>query len=316
MASSDISNVVDIDNSSMADIENGNMTNSENEYVSDVEGGLIDDTLSGMERLVNVLRGAPLPTNSQGRVRGYPTRGRSRGRPRGRKSGTPRSEDNYNDNTTKLPDEVTKILNDVIVSMREQLDYLRTLDGKLTDVLTTVKNLEGENTALKATINEKDKVIQDLETRIVKLEQKERADKIIVTSAEIKNINDAHFHSGMSNLLSTKLKLAPAICAKFRYRKIGKNEDYKRALITVPDYFDRKAIFAAAKKNKPPGFFVNQALIESREKLFYEVRQIKRETEADFYVYTYAGNIFVKMTPTSDPVRINSVEDLNPLLAQ
>ena len=67
----------------------------------------------------------------------------------------------------------------------------------------------------------------------------------------------------MSNLLSTKLELAPAVCAKFRYEKIGKNYYYNRALITIPDYFDRKAIFAAAKKNKPPGFFVNQALIES-----------------------------------------------------
>ena len=84
-------------------------------------------TVVPMERIIEVLTNCPLPPNSQGRrVRGFPTRGRSRGR--GRKSGNS-SEDSYN-NTTKLQDEVSKLLNDGMVSAREQRDYLRTLRAR------------------------------------------------------------------------------------------------------------------------------------------------------------------------------------------
>ena len=60
---------------------------------------------------------------------------------------------------------------------------------------------------------------------------------------------------------------------------------------------------------------MNEALIESREQLFFEARKIKSEAEADFYVYTFYGEVYIKKTPTSDPVKINCIADVRALLA-
>ena len=265
---------------------------------------LVDPETSQIERLAKVLQNAPAARRKSTRNR--------KGKPSATASKAAASNGGTDDAESL---DVAEILQSFLESMRAHEANLKKLDVKLTKVLTTVESLQTENKNLKEVISKKDDRINKLQLRVDKLKKKDRADKVIVSCAAISNMSDANFKVEMSRLLSRKLKLAPAICKKFYYRKIGK-PGKKRALIQIPDRKDRKSVFTAARTERPPDLFVNEALIESREQLYYETRQKKRETESTFSIFTISGDVYVKLRDsTSDPVRIDCIEDVDEFIA-
>ncbi len=62
-----------------------------------------------------------------------------------------------------------------------------------------------------------------------------------------------------------------------------------------------------------PAIFINEDLTQSRNKLFYDVRCMKKQDKIKS-VWTQDGNIIVKVSDTSDPVPIQTHRDLSNVL--
>ncbi len=86
------------------------------------------------------------------------------------------------------------------------------------------------------------------------------------------------------------------------FRKIGKGKH--SVLVNVPVSSVRSAFFVAAKLIKPRNLYINESLISSRDKLLYELRQLKREKKWYHSVFSLFGRdiyiFYVKLTATGE----------------
>ena len=280
----------------------------------------------------------------RGRGRGYKTAGRARG---GKTSTISANANKFNelekmiksvmDSVTTLNKTVNEI-HTAVHDVRENISQLQHENNlfkqDLNEVHEKISQLQQENNSVKQDLNVKHENIcqlqretnflkQDfklsneknkaLEIRINKLEQRERRDQIVISSPVINSISDTSFQTEMVKLTATTLKLRPETTdtlKKFSFRKIGQEDGKKSALVTIPNQNVKAELFKAARKIRPTNFFVNEALIKERQRLFYEARRIKKETKSNFSVFTFRGDIFIKKTKDSDPVEINFDADI------
>ena len=235
------------------------MSNDELEYATDNEANLSDVGPEEIANLSNVLTNARKPRLQTARGRGNRGRGRGRGRGTGKEPAAPAAVSANLDGPSNESDSEESVdFLDVIDKLMKRMDTqdnrLRKIDDNITKLLTTFETMKEENAQLKTELQEKEKRIQDLERRLDKHDKKERANKLVITSPAISNIPDRNFKKGMVKLISDTLRLPPEKCRTFQYRKIGKPEGKKRALLTVPEKADRIAFFAAAREIKTAKF--------------------------------------------------------------
>ena len=90
----------------------------------------------------------------------------------------------------------------------------------------------------------------------------------------------------------------------------GRNKNFVK--ITCSDTFEKVKILKAAKTCKPAGVFFFEFLTALRNKLFFDLRELKRgNPERILSAYTISGNIYCKLNNSNNYFRIRQQKDLN-----
>lgn len=286
----------------------------ESEYVTDIdETSIQEDT----EKIYTELEAAKVPS-----FKGKVIVKRGPGRPPKRKkrkicnnltkgatgsSGVSHSRDMNKSDESSLFD----LIRDLTKEVREQGIHMGKKIDELTDKITA---LERTNQRLNDELIKKDQMISELRDRVDRLEKKERVNHVLIDSPAIESMAEKVFKAEMVKLLAVNLKIPPATLDRFSYAKIG-NQGKKKALVIVGGPEDRAKLFSSAKTNKPDGLYVHESLIPSRGKLFYDIRQYRKNSSADFIIYTYYGDVFFKRNKEAQAKRVHSLDDVKRLLA-
>ena len=99
--------------------------------------------------------------------------------------------------------------------------------------------------------------------------------------------------------------------------RLGRTSDSKvRDVIVKFTTRDKRNLIYRCKRNMPredPAIFINEDLTQSRNKLFYDARCMKKQGKIKA-VWTQDCNIIIKVSDTSDPVPIETHRDLSNVL--
>ena len=259
----------------------------------DSEDELEDEvTAEALKNAIDVLKRASPPIK------------RGRGRP-------PKSASNKRKESSPLSgsdggsDAVASLLTELLKEVRQQGE---TQAKMYAEMQRRMNKLEGERASDLEKIRERDKVIEDLEDRVVTLEARDRRNLVLVSSPSIEGMAEDDFGRSMVDLLESKLKIAKDLLDRLSYKKVG-----KRALITAPCDESRVKLFSAARTHRPRGLYVNESLTRPQSKLFFYVRSFLRAGGLNCRAYTSSGLIYVKKSPESVPVKIRNLSDLQSL---
>ena len=208
---------------------------------------------------------------------------------------------------------------DVYSVFNELLNEIRAMRSDIADLKTNVRDLNTKLTAIEEvnaklldSNRNKDKKIAELESRVDTLEQHAKKGQVIVSSPAISSLGEENFQDVIRGMLASKLRLSQNVLDRFSIRRIGA-EGKRRALVTTKTDEDRLSIFAAARTIKPTDFYINESLTRTRDQLYYDVRMHKKNTNGNYSVYTFHGNIFIRKDSNSKPVLIKTMDDLTKL---
>ena len=206
-----------------------------------------------------------------------------------------------------------KDLNSKVTTVIARLDQLeqenRNLHSKINTASTRIDQLQQENQVLRQTVNDKDRKIEDLNTRAANLEFKEPSDKLVITSPSITAMNEDNLKNEAVQLISANLKIAPTKLSTFAYMRAGKQKD--KIIVSSVKGDDRAAFFTASRTIRPQNFYVNEFLTREQSKLFYDIRQYRKNNNLEFIVYTFKGDVYVKKQVTDSPKPVRSVSEVN-----
>lgn len=272
--------------------------------MSDDEYSSVDEcTDAAANKIVKALKSVQVPKTPAGNKRGRPLKGK---KAKNGGSPTPSNLSTSTDQDQDLIAIFTNLLKDIKVIKNEVCD----LNAYVKDLSKRVTTLENENKTLKDSNKMKDVKIKELENRVDAIEQREKRYQVIVSSPEISSMCNENFGDNIKGQMAQKLGLSKNILDRFTYKRIG-IEGKRKALVTVNNDEERSVIFVAAKTTKPNNFFINDALTKNRDQLFFSIRQHKKTNNDIHSVFTIKGNVYIKMTSTSNPVLIKSMDDLD-----
>ena len=190
-----------------------------------------------------------------------------------------------------------------------ELGFMRTavtkLTDKITDALDKIGNLERENAELKEACKQKDEKILSLEIEKDEIDQNSRANCLVLSGEKIENMSE-NVPESLSRIFDVTLKLRPENPVDFSY--CG-STDGTKVLVTIENYYDRAEIFAAVRKIKPNGLYVNEFLTPRRQQLLYELRKLKKKKKV-FNAFSSNGKIYYKLKNNSDRVLVKSMADV------
>lgn len=176
------------------------------------------------------------------------------------------------------------------------------------EMLVTInESIQKQNDYFEARVNKLESTLElrkkddkVLEERIEKLEMAERANKAILTCESLVS-SSKNIYNETRQLLSKELGLVEDCTKTIRVNKLGQNG--KSLLLTFPNIEAKIETYRriterrknlVATDRKPP-IFMNDFLTPSRARLFKEIRKLKEDSGGIYSVFSYNGNICVKV---------------------
>lgn len=236
------------------------------------------------------------------------TRGKKNGKKHNRKEDTQSSESE---------DEVSN--NRIFKKLKE-------MEKSLEFMATQFDQVQKENKEIKKMLKENNKENEKLKGRITELElmmeeiQKEKVKNNIV-------INGVEKQGETENTKEIVTKIMKKINIQIEdemgkcYRK-RENQDKSPIIIELKKNKTKETILKARKdvglittkdcqlKGRENNIFINEQLTNLASKLFYNVRELKKNKKIA-YAWTREGNVYARKTETSKKVRIKSETDLS-----
>ena len=207
------------------------------------------------------------------------------------------------DDMTNFKKETKKIIDD----LKKEVTMLKE---------ETIENLKEEITVWKSKFynHSEAKKIETAETnlKLDRLEQESKLNNLRIVG--IAEEDDEDLKNKVLSITKHKLNL-DAVCdddIDICYR-LGKACDSKvRDVIVKFTGREKRNLVYRCKRNMPredPAIFINEDLTQSRNKLFYDARCMKKHDKIKA-VWTQDGHVMVKLTVFSDPVPIQTNNDL------
>jgi uncharacterized coiled-coil protein SlyX len=216
---------------------------------------------------------------------------------------------------TELLSQVSKINRRLDAIETRQADYEHSLENLHQEINATNTKLE-QLTKSRSELTDKSPSYDNLVKRI---EANEHANR-----AKCLELNGIPFTRG-ENLLEGFSKLVKAtkidsICPTTDIDNMYRIRDTKRVIIKFTQTNKRDSFFQQYRKNitdtsflgfkEKDRIFVNEVLSRDQSQLFWKARRFK--TEHNFrFIWTFNQKIYLRKTPESDAMQINSQDDID-----
>ena len=154
-----------------------------------------------------------------------------------------------------------------------------------------------------------DKIVVKLDD----LEQKLNSNTLICSGPSISNIttNEASITNLKDDVLKEIKNLAPSKSPDEFLSIVPIGKDKSKIKIVCRTESIRNEILNEARKKKLRNIYFSEFLTLSRNSLFYELRQLKKNFPDKLYAtYTRRGNLYYKLQPSDDHVRVQSSRDI------
>ncbi|KAL7638985.1 UNVERIFIED_CONTAM: hypothetical protein RMT77_001129 [Armadillidium vulgare] len=200
---------------------------------------------------------------------------------------------------SKFFEELIKHMNSVQKKLDEISSQLKISNEK------SVKN-ENDIKMLKEKINDKDKKIDVLETRLDDLERRSRNNQVLLTGGNLEDsaMNDADF---VKNLISTTLGIDDYY--SFKVERIGKSK--RVLLVHFSDVTFIPKLFKTFRYVKPQHLYLNEYLTQKNALLAKELRSIKKTHGNIHSVFSFKGKVYVKLTKDGPKKLVSNMTDVN-----
>ena len=188
------------------------------------------------------------------------------------------------------------------------------LQTMITNLNTDVQLLKETNIAKDGTIKQleiavaaRDKVIESNEERIDKLERDALNDTVIFTSSALKSRNIEESVNYICNL--TQILMEEFIAESY-WRKFGKNGDQVMAKFNDHTRHIKDDFFERIRGNRSNNCYISEFLTPRNNAIFYEARKLKKANRNIHSVFTFRGQVYLKLSQNSDGILIRQVSDL------
>ena len=85
----------------------------------------------------------------------------------------------------------------------------------------------------------------------------------------------------------------------------------KKVKIDCRNQSSKLFLVKQARRKRPEGVYVSEFLTPSKQNIFYNLRQLRRQHPDKIQtVFTRGGNLFYKLCNSDQEVRVNSLDDL------
>lgn len=166
------------------------------------------------------------------------------------------------------------------------------------------------------------------ENKIENFERNQKSNNLIISglpeasyaerasnSADVDNASTADSHevveSTVVNFINTNLNIninKDQIASAFRLKK-GKKDKVRPTLVCFSSRKIRDEIFANKKVLGDKQIYISEHLTKSASNIFYNARQMKHDKKINS-AWTRNGQVYIKLTETSDRKCINNLEEL------
>ena len=158
-----------------------------------------------------------------------------------------------------------------------------------------------------------------VEERLEKLEQNINSNILICQGAGVESlIEESSRGSTKPNLERLKGEVCKAVCGEnvtsvdignMQVTVFGK--DKKKVKIDCHNPSSKLFLVKQARRKRPEGVYVSEYLTPSKVKIFYNLRQLKKQHPDKIQaVFSRGGNLFHRLCNSDREVRVNSLDDL------
>lgn len=190
---------------------------------------------------------------------------------------------------------------------------LKKLNLKLDGITSELKNFNGRLCVLeesfkplKYNYESLDKRINELELRFEDIEQEKRNLNLLL------HINDSppqdEYEESIKKILTDKIEVEGELIEGIVITRFGRTKNIFSLM--VPNFRVKGRLFACIRRTKPKDIYLSEYLVSRREKLMKDLRLRKKNGELAS-VFTYNGQVFVKLTQNSQKIKISNINDLN-----
>ena len=209
---------------------------------------------------------------------------------------------------------------------KQLLTTLETLDNKYNDLISKLNNNKPSQENVVVTpptsVNTNSvptthtDITENLELKIDNLEQKNNSN-ILICSGNLINdlVNNAEFDDDLTSKIQREVKkVYPDLKTSDITKIIPHGREKKCVKLFCISLRVRNSIIFEARKKKPDGIYFSEFLTQRRFKLFYELRQIKKDNPDKIYaVYIRNGNIYSKKTRDDNHTIIKTKSNIDDL---
>lgn len=198
-------------------------------------------------------------------------------------------------------------------------------DVKKSRTLENINSAENQNQSNAENQELPKTSVSVVEERLEKIEQNLNSNILICRGATVESlIEESSRGSNKPNLERLKGDVCKAVCGEnvtsvdisnMQVTVFGK--DKKTVRIDCRSPSSKLILVKEARRKRPEGIYVSEYLTPSKAKIFYNLRQLKKQHPDKIQtVYTRGGNLFYRLYNSDREVRVNSLEDVTGIVGE
>ena len=219
----------------------------------------------------------------------------------------------------------------VVNCLNKLNDQNKRLFSFVENIAKNVESIKQENSSETRPIEEstqapptQNAAIESVSVRLERIEQNLNSNILVCRGPTVSNLIAEATTGTSTNLLSLKGEICKAICgndlvnidiANLRVGLFGREK--KSLKIDCSNPSTRIRLLKQAKSRRPAGLFLAEFLTPTKNSVFYNLRQLKKQHPDKFRsVFTRGGNIYYRLSESDRLYQVSSLSDLEKINLQ
>ena len=201
--------------------------------------------------------------------------------------------------------EIKTLKNDFNLTINKLSEEVLQLKEIITQKDARIKRLE-------KSVSDRDEAMECLERRVDKLERESNDPYAIITSADFCNQN---LHEKISHVSSlTNISMREFSEYGSEWKKFGDSDN--KIIARLPDVDIKNKVFRGIRGDRNNNCYISEYLTPKNDEIFYHARKFKgRHQKSIHSVFTFKGQVFIKVTEDSTPALISETSNLEKLIS-
>lgn len=247
-----------------------------------------------------------------------------------------RNVNNFELNPSQLDSLSAKICDRILPIVETKLNaMLASINTQLATISTRLNTVEQNIDLCRSKIQQHDSSVASIDQRVLQIERFNRQDDLIIhglqynTTAEAASVEDSEvtfktdsnkstedviiqFAKHSLNLDVRRTDISVAYRTKKTQRpRSGANANAPAPiLVRFSNKRVRQQLLQKRKELKDTGFFINENLTKQDSEIFFGARQLYQKKKI-FSCWAFNGQVFLKKSATSNPVKVENVSQLS-----